>query len=188
AGSGGLPTSTGGAGDPGSGGAVSSGGAPTGGIGGSVGDGGSFAGGAGGALGGGTDAGGTSGGSDAGGTSGGTGGGESLVLTSPAFENVVGCSVENSSVCDVFPDENVSYMGGANISPELHWSGVPAGTQSFALVLFDVTFGQAHWALWNIPGDITQLEADVAQDTPTPPSPSGSQQANANFATTSEDG
>jgi Raf kinase inhibitor-like YbhB/YbcL family protein len=91
-------------------------------------------------------------------------------------------------VCDVFPDENVSYMDNANLSPELSWTGIPAGTQSFALVLFDVTYGQAHWALWNIPADVAMLAANVPKDTATPPTPAGSRQANANFATTGGDG
>jgi Raf kinase inhibitor-like YbhB/YbcL family protein len=82
----------------------------------------------------------------------------------------------------VFPDENVSYMENANLSPELHWSGAPAGTQSFALVLLDATYGQAHWALWNIPASVTLLAADVPKDTATPATPAGSRQANANFA------
>ncbi len=120
--------------------------------------------------------------------SGGADGGSSFSLTSPAFETVLGCSNENPSVCDVFPDENVSYMDNANLSPELHWTDAPEGTQSFALVLFDVTYGQAHWALWNIPADSTMVAANVAQDTDMPPSPVGSRQANANFATTSESG
>jgi phosphatidylethanolamine-binding protein (PEBP) family uncharacterized protein len=91
-------------------------------------------------------------------------------------------------VCNVFPDANVSYMGNANVSPELHWTGAPPGTKSFALVLFDVTFGQAHWALWNIPADLTTLAADVPKDSATPATPLGSRQANANFATTGGDG
>ncbi len=88
----------------------------------------------------------------------------------------------------MIPDANVSYMGNANVSPELHWTGVPAGTKSFALVLFDVTFGQAHWALWDIPADVTRLAADVPQGTAMPATPTGARQANANFATTSEHG
>lgn len=128
------------------------------------------------------------GGAGVGGALEGSGGTPTFILTSPAFENVEGCAVETSSVCDVFPDENVSYSDNANISPELHWTGAPPGTKSFALVLKDVSFGQAHWALWNIPGDATMLAADVQQDTPNPPVPAGSQQSNANFATTSEDG
>jgi Raf kinase inhibitor-like YbhB/YbcL family protein len=111
-----------------------------------------------------------------------------FVVTSPAFETLAGCSVDSPSSCDVFPDENVSYEDNANVSPELEWTGAPAGTQSFAVVLVDVTFGQAHWVLWNIPADATLLAADVPQDTAMPTVPAGSQQANANFATTSEHG
>lgn len=139
---------------------------------------------------GGTAPAGGSGGSSAGGASGGSGGsdGPSFVLTSPAFDNVEGCSVDTPGPCATFPDENVSYMENANVSPELEWTGVPSGTQSFALVLFDVTYGQAHWALWNIPADAVMLAADVPQDVKMPASPVGSEQANANFATTSDDG
>lgn len=111
-----------------------------------------------------------------------------FVLTSPAFANVDGCSIENPQVCAVFPDRNVSYQDNANESPEVHWVGAPTGTGSFALVLFDATFGQAHWALWNIPASVTSLAANVPQDTATPAMPAGSRQANANFATTSEHG
>lgn len=111
-----------------------------------------------------------------------------LTLTGQGLENITGCSVETPNACDVFPDENVSYHGNANVSPELRWTGVPPGTQSFALVLFDLTFGQAHWALWNIPADTTMLAANVPKDTATPSSPVGSRQANANFATTGGDG
>jgi Raf kinase inhibitor-like YbhB/YbcL family protein len=129
---------------------------------------------------GGTDSAGGSGG--LGGGPDGSGGGPLFALTSPAFKNVDGCSLEMPRLCEVFPDENVSYMDNANVSPELHWSGVPLGTQSFALVLFDVSFGQAHWALWNIPADTVMLAADVPKDTANPAVPAGSQQANANFA------
>ncbi len=128
------------------------------------------------------------GGSAGSGGAAGVGGASSFVLASPAFDNVPGCSVETSSVCDTFPDANVSYMSNANLSPELHWTGAPPGTKSFAVVLFDATFGQAHWAIWNIPADATSLAANVPQDTATPATPPGSHQANANFATTSADG
>lgn len=132
-----------------------------------------------------------SGGAGAGGSAGSAGsgqGGSPFTLTSPAFSNVEGCSVENPAPCEVFPDQNVSYMGNANVSPELSWTGVPAGTRSFALVLRDVTYGQAHWALWNIPADVSMLAANVQKDTATPAVPAGSRQANANFATEEPDG
>jgi phosphatidylethanolamine-binding protein (PEBP) family uncharacterized protein len=185
AGSGGVASASGDAGNGGTSGGTS------GGVAGSAGSGGVAAGGGGGSFGGGgTGQVGGSGGSSSGsgGTSGGGGGGGTFSLSSPALENVVGCSVENPSVCDVFPDENVSYLDNANLSPELSWTGVPPGTQSFALVLFDVTFGQAHWVLWNIPADVSMLAANVPKDTATPPAPAGSRQANANFATTGGDG
>ncbi len=168
-------------GDPGVGGAPSTGGTSSGGLG---------SGGTGAAAAGGTSSGG--GGTDTCGSgglgSGGNSGGSTFVLSSPALWNVEGCSLETPAVCNVFPDENVSYQGNANLSPELHWTGAPEGTQSFALVLFDVTYGQAHWALWNIPANVGMLPANIAQDTATPPTPAGSRQANANFATTSDDG
>jgi Raf kinase inhibitor-like YbhB/YbcL family protein len=91
--------------------------------------------------------------------------------------------VETPDPCEVFPDENVSYMDRPNVSPELRWAGAPAGTQSFALVLFDVTYGQTHWALWNIPANVTLLAANVPKDTAMPATPAGARQSNANFAT-----
>jgi Raf kinase inhibitor-like YbhB/YbcL family protein len=133
---------------------------------------------------GGTSTGGTStGGTSTGGTAGSAQGGAIFTLESPAFRNVAGCSLETPDPCEVFPEENVSYMDRPNISPELRWAGAPAGTQSFALVLFDVSYGQTHWALWNIPADVTVLAANVAKDTAMPATPAGARQSNAIFAT-----
>jgi Raf kinase inhibitor-like YbhB/YbcL family protein len=162
------------------------GGTPAGGIGGAAGDGGrTAAGGIGGAAGG-AGTGGQAGSHS--GTSGNAGAGGAFTLTSPALEDVPGCGVENPSVCAVFPDENVSYMERANLSPELRWTGVPAGTQSFAIVLMDATYGQAHWVIWNIPAAVSMLLANVPKETAMPAMPAGSQQANANFATHGGDG
>jgi Raf kinase inhibitor-like YbhB/YbcL family protein len=155
-------------------GAVGGAGLPNGGGSGAAGSGGAGVGGAG------------NGGSGSGGTAGQGNGG--FTITSPAFRNVEGCSVDNPSVCEVFPDENVSYMERANISPELRWTGVPSGTRSFAIVLMDASFGQAHWVIWNIPASVTMLAANVAKDTAMPAVPAGSRQANANFATEEEHG
>jgi Raf kinase inhibitor-like YbhB/YbcL family protein len=177
----------------GSGGLGSTGGASGGaaaGVGGLAESGGASVGGAGGSSNsGGTDQAGGSGGSASGGAAGSGGGGAvTFPLTSPAFEGVPGCSFEDPSPCAIIPDENVSYMDNANVSPELHWTDVPPGTQSFAVVLYDASFGQAHWVLWNIPADAVMLAADVPQDTKMPATPAGSEQANANFADTSVDG
>ena len=53
--------------------------------------------------------------------------------------------------------------GGANISPELHWSNAPRGTRSFALTLFDpdATGGWYHWVAYNIPATTTRFSSGV---------------------------
>lgn len=56
--------------------------------------------------------------------------------------------------------------GGSNISPEMHWSGAPAGTRSFALIAHDpdapVTGGWYHWVAYNIPAQTRRLSAGAA--------------------------
>ncbi|MGB6946702.1 MAG: YbhB/YbcL family Raf kinase inhibitor-like protein [Bryobacteraceae bacterium] len=54
-------------------------------------------------------------------------------------------------------------------SPQIEWSGAPAGTMSFALIFHDgdVHPGKSfddvtHWIAWNIPAGSTGLPADVA--------------------------
>ena len=50
---------------------------------------------------------------------------------------------------------------GGNISPELSWTGAPAGTKSFALMVFDsdAPTGHAflHWLAFDIPPDVSTL-------------------------------
>lgn len=78
----------------------------------------------------------------------------SLTLESPAFVN--GQMIPVKYTCD-----------GANISPPLKWSGVPEGTQSFALI-FDDPDAPAktwvHWVLFNIPGDVRALKEQIPAD------------------------
>jgi phosphatidylethanolamine-binding protein (PEBP) family uncharacterized protein len=84
--------------------------------------------------------------------------------------------------CATFPRENTN-LGAEpkNISPEMTWTGAPAGTQSFAVVLQDLTNGMAHWVLWNIPASVTAnmptLAAGISRTSAMPPMPAGSQQA-----------
>jgi Raf kinase inhibitor-like YbhB/YbcL family protein len=50
---------------------------------------------------------------------------------------------------------------GGNVSPALAWSGAPAGTKSFALLVHDpdapTGSGWWHWIIWNIPAGTTSL-------------------------------
>lgn len=85
-------------------------------------------------------------------------------------------------MCGVFPDENISYMQSPNNSPALVWTGAPPGTQSFAIGLSDVSYGQPLWAIWNIPATLSALPANIEKGTATPAVVAGSQQSNATFA------
>jgi len=50
---------------------------------------------------------------------------------------------------------------GGNVSPQLSWSGAPAGTKSFVVAAYDpdapTGSGWWHWKAFNIPASITSL-------------------------------
>lgn len=50
---------------------------------------------------------------------------------------------------------------GGNQSPELSWKGTPAGTQSFAVIMYDVTASFTHWGMYNISPNISELPANA---------------------------
>lgn len=80
---------------------------------------------------------------------------DSLVLTSPAFDN--GGTLPVDLRCD--------RHGGDGVSPPLAWSSVPGGTKSLALIMHHFPNGTVegqdlpsqYWLLWNIPADTLAL-------------------------------
>lgn len=78
-------------------------------------------------------------------------------LTSPAFSS--GGSIPVEHTCE-----------GADRSPPLSWSGIPAGTKSLALIVDDPDAPDpaaprmtwVHWVLYNLPPDSSGLPEGVA--------------------------
>ncbi len=75
-------------------------------------------------------------------------------------------TVHSESMTDgqVLPMAQVSASaGGDDTSPQLSWSGFPAGTKTFAVTMFDpdapTASGFWHWAVCNIPVTVTSLAA-----------------------------
>ena len=54
---------------------------------------------------------------------------------------------------------------GANVSPLLEWSGIPAGVKSFALICDDPDAPMGtwvHWVIFNIPASVNKLTENVS--------------------------
>ena len=54
--------------------------------------------------------------------------------------------------------------GGGDVSPQLSWSGAPAGTRSYAVTMYDpdapTGSGFWHWYIINLPGDARHARND----------------------------
>jgi len=84
---------------------------------------------------------------------------ESFQLHSTTFSNdstlpismILNNQVNGVNTC------TASGVAGYDESPELFWTGAPRGTQSFAVVLYDVTASFTHWGMYNISANVNQL-------------------------------
>ncbi len=89
-----------------------------------------------------------------------------FTLTSPTIKP--GATLTDAQVFNGFG------CTGKNISPELKWSGAPAGTKSFAVTVYDpdapTGSGWWHWVVINLPADSTGLSegAGTAEGTGLP--------------------
>jgi Raf kinase inhibitor-like YbhB/YbcL family protein len=103
---------------------------------------------------------------DSGGMTDGGGSGGTFAVTSMAFKD--GMMIDMKYRCEA-------------PSPDLKWSGAPAGTKSFAIVFKDVststgTAGYMHWVMYDIPSSVTEVPEGVMVGY-MPSAPAGAKQA-----------
>lgn len=87
-----------------------------------------------------------------------------LILTSESFKEG-----ELLGMQHVLSEAYGFGCAGNNLSPQLAWSGAPAGTESFAVTCFDpdapTGSGFWHWVVANIPADVTGLSLGAGDPT-----------------------
>lgn len=70
----------------------------------------------------------------------------------------------NGAIPQSFETDDFGCMG-ENRSPELHWTGAPADTQSFAVTVYDpdapTGSGWWHWVVYDLPADTEQLDSGI---------------------------
>jgi len=91
-----------------------------------------------------------------------------LEVVSPAF--AAGGMIPRKHTCD-----------GEDVSPEISWSGVPAGTRSFALICDDPDAPAGtwvHWVVFNLPAAVSRLPEALPAE---PALPSGGRQGKNDF-------
>lgn len=84
------------------------------------------------------------------------------------FDSVPTFTLTSTDIAEGQPlpsGQRAESQGGSNTSPQLSWSDYPAQTKSFAVTCYDpdapTGSGFWHWALYNIPANVTSLERGV---------------------------
>lgn len=96
-------------------------------------------------------------------------------VSSPTFQG--GRMLPNEHVFKGFGCE------GGNVSPAITWSNAPADAKSFAVTIYDpdapTGSGWWHWTVFNIPANVTKLDAGIGADGKG--LPAGAQQGRTDF-------
>jgi Raf kinase inhibitor-like YbhB/YbcL family protein len=82
-----------------------------------------------------------------------------FTLTTPAFDSLEPDGGGGDGGPTIPAEDTCAYRdaGGFGVFPGLDWSGAPSGTESFAIVLHDLTNDYYHWAIWDIPATVMSL-------------------------------
>ncbi|MBS0580709.1 MAG: YbhB/YbcL family Raf kinase inhibitor-like protein [Proteobacteria bacterium] len=87
-----------------------------------------------------------------------------LVVVAPAFAGMQISSADLKPGASIPAAHIYPRCGGQNISPDLSWSGAPAGTKSFVVTMIDVSVKPAHWSHWvvvDLPPDTVSLARGI---------------------------
>jgi Raf kinase inhibitor-like YbhB/YbcL family protein len=110
-------------------------------------------------------------------------GDEGLAFANPSLQGPDDIEIHADSFKDDQPIPVLHSADGGSVSPSLHWSTAPAGTQSWALVVEDpdapLPKPFVHWLVYNIAPSIMSLPAALGTDAqlPNPPIKQGKNSA-----------